>query len=67
MAIVHPIAGFPASFLYFTSPLRGAFVGVVRAGADEYRTRPLASAAVALIEALRIGAQLRHQVLGGAP
>src|SRR5579872_3052241 len=55
-----------SAFVCFISPLCGGFVGVVRSGADEYRTRPLASAALALLEALRIGAQLRHQVLGGA-
>jgi hypothetical protein len=66
MATVHSTAA-SSAFVCFTVPRRESFVGVVRAGADEYRTRPLASAAIALLEALRIGAQLRHQVLGGAP
>jgi hypothetical protein len=60
-----PPAG--AGFVCFTIPRRETFVGVCRAGPSEYRTSPRPSAALALLEALRIGAQLRHQVLGGAP
>jgi hypothetical protein len=65
MATVHFTAATPA-FACFTSPHRGAFVGVVRAGVNEYRTRPLATAAIALLEALAIGARLRHQAPRGA-
>lgn len=61
MATVHRTAAQPGC-ICFTLPFRQAFVGVVRAGADEYRTRPFESAAIALLEALRIGAQLRRQV-----
>jgi hypothetical protein len=65
MATVHFTAATPA-FVCFTVPRHESFVGVVRAGADEYRTRPLATAAIALLEALAIGARLRHQAPRGA-
>jgi len=54
-----------AGFVCFTVPRREAFVGVCRAGPSEYRTSPRPSAAAALLEALRIGARLRHQAPAG--
>ena len=65
MATVHPIAGTTAC-VCFTIPRRESFIGVTRIGAAEYRTSPRPSAAAALLEALRIGARLRHQAPRGA-